>query len=109
MTSQYNHVFMLGDSMGATACLLFSHLATSVQAFCPQTDLRASSIRPGREDSWFEALWARLALAVERSNARITVHVGNWKHDLDQVCVRACMHVGLGWRVGLLVADFAFT
>jgi hypothetical protein len=32
----YKHVIMLGDSMGASAALLFSRLATSVLAFCPQ-------------------------------------------------------------------------
>ena len=32
----YNTVVMLGDSMGATAALLFAPLATSVLAFCPQ-------------------------------------------------------------------------
>lgn len=35
-TRRYEHVVMLGDSMGATAALLFSRLATSVLAFCPQ-------------------------------------------------------------------------
>lgn len=32
----YDEVVMIGDSMGATAALLFSDLATSVHAFCPQ-------------------------------------------------------------------------
>ena len=32
----YKTVVMLGDSMGATAALLFAPLATSVLAFCPQ-------------------------------------------------------------------------
>lgn len=32
----YKHVIMLGDSMGASATLLFSPLATSIIAFCPQ-------------------------------------------------------------------------
>lgn len=32
----YGRVLMVGDSMGATAALLFSRLATAVLAFCPQ-------------------------------------------------------------------------
>jgi len=35
-TSGYGHVVMLGDSMGATASLLFSPLASAVISFCPQ-------------------------------------------------------------------------
>jgi hypothetical protein len=35
-TQQYKHVVMIGDSMGATAALLFSPLATKVLSFCPQ-------------------------------------------------------------------------
>ena len=36
VTRRYQHVVMIGDSMGATACLLFAPLATTVMAFCPQ-------------------------------------------------------------------------
>ncbi len=36
VTGQYTRVLMLGDSMGATAALLFSPLATNVHAFAPQ-------------------------------------------------------------------------
>ena len=39
----YKTVVMLGDSMGATAALLFAPMATSVLAFCPQVQLVASS------------------------------------------------------------------
>ena len=39
------HVVFIGDSMGATAALLFSHLATEVHAWTPQVDLATSSIR----------------------------------------------------------------
>lgn len=38
-TKQYKHVVMIGDSMGATAALLFSPLATHVMSFCPQVGL----------------------------------------------------------------------
>ena len=37
--AKYERVIMLGDSMGATAALLFSHLATTVQAFTPQVGI----------------------------------------------------------------------
>ncbi len=37
----YKTVVMLGDSMGATAALLFAPMATSVLAFCPQVRLTA--------------------------------------------------------------------
>lgn len=36
VTRKYKRVVMVGDSMGATAALLFSPLATAVQAFSPQ-------------------------------------------------------------------------
>lgn len=36
VTRGYARVLMLGDSMGATAALLFSPLATAVHAFTPQ-------------------------------------------------------------------------
>lgn len=45
--ADYPRVLMLGDSMGATAALMFSDLATAAIAFCPQIDLTTSAIRPG--------------------------------------------------------------
>lgn len=36
VTRRYKRVLMVGDSMGATAALLFSPLATAVQVFSPQ-------------------------------------------------------------------------
>jgi len=44
VSEQYKRVMMVGDSMGATAALLFSPLATAVQAFSPQV---------GRHDALF--------------------------------------------------------
>lgn len=38
----YKQVIMLGDSMGASAALMFSPLATSVIAFCPQVNFAPS-------------------------------------------------------------------
>lgn len=85
VTSEYDKVLMMGDSMGATASLLFS-LATRVLAFCPQIELTTASIRPACSTEWFDRLKSRLLHNVEHnSQATIHVHVGNWKHDLDQV------------------------
>ncbi len=39
VTEKYKRVVMLGDSMGASAALLFSPLATAVQVFSPQASL----------------------------------------------------------------------
>ena len=39
VTKDYDKVMFLGDSMGATAALLFSEYATNVQAFCPQVSM----------------------------------------------------------------------
>lgn len=43
----YRQVIMLGDSMGASAALMFSPLATSVIAFCPQVHLNQVKMSPG--------------------------------------------------------------
>ncbi|CAK9235934.1 unnamed protein product [Sphagnum troendelagicum] len=80
----YKHVIMLGDSMGASAALLFSRLATSVLAFCPQVDLSTSSIRPGQDDAWLQAFQQEILQAVSASSAKICVHCGTWSHDIDQ-------------------------
>lgn len=42
-TKHYDMVVMIGDSMGATAALLFSPLATAVMAFCPQVRSMATA------------------------------------------------------------------
>ena len=39
VTQRYSKVVFLGDSMGASGALLFSDLATAVQAFSPQVSL----------------------------------------------------------------------
>lgn len=79
--------------MGATAALLFSHLATSVHAFCPQVCLASSSIRPGQPAPWFGALRDRVLASVAASSAETMVHVGNWQHDLDQVGLSPFLYV----------------
>jgi len=85
VTGQYRKVVMLGDSMGATAVLLFAGEATSVHAFCPQVDLATCSIRPAEDGAWWAALRIRALEGLERCPGKVTVHVGNWKHDLNQV------------------------
>ena len=69
----YDKVLMIGDSMGATAALLFSPLATAVIAFTPQVDLTQSSIRPGDSDSWRHSLKEKLLASVAASKANIQV------------------------------------
>lgn len=48
ITERYSRVVMIGDSMGATGCLLFAPLATSVLAFCPQVRGPRRTSRRGR-------------------------------------------------------------
>lgn len=87
VAQRYSRVLYLGDSMGATAALLLAPAATSVHVFCPQVDLSISSIRPGEGGAWFGALRDRALCSVRSAAAggtEITVHVGNWQHDLDQ-------------------------
>lgn len=86
-TAPYQHVLLLGDSMGATASLMFAHLATNVQAFTPQVDLRSSSIRPGEEDVWFDRLRQRCLDGAAACAGEVVVHTGTWAHDLNQARV----------------------
>lgn len=84
VVSGYDEVVMIGDSMGATAALLFSDLATIVHAFCPQVDLATASIRPGQPPEWLTKLKEKLLAATSTSQGSITVYSGTWQHDLDQ-------------------------
>ncbi|KAH9302639.1 hypothetical protein KI387_014222, partial [Taxus chinensis] len=52
----YKAIVMLGDSMGASAALTFSSLATSVIAFCPQVMIRSEKLRD-EEDVAAYLLW----------------------------------------------------
>ena len=85
LASSYEHVLFVGDSMGATACLLFAHHADVVHAFCPQIDLGISSIRPGEDASWEETLKIRALNGIDNCKGQVFVHVGNWQHDIQQV------------------------
>lgn len=65
-TSRYNRVLMLGDSMGATAALLFCQQATAVLAFCPQVNtalqisffLAPAFVLADRQDAYVETFAA---------------------------------------------------
>ncbi|KAI8465784.1 MAG: hypothetical protein J3K34DRAFT_78350 [Monoraphidium minutum] len=83
--ADYERVLMVGDSMGATAALLFSKHATAVLSFCPQVDLRTASIRPGRPAAWLDAAEANIHEALASTSARVQVLTGTWQHDLQQV------------------------
>ncbi|EFJ52246.1 hypothetical protein VOLCADRAFT_116284, partial [Volvox carteri f. nagariensis] len=72
-TRHYRRVLLLGDSMGASAALLFADLATAVLAFCPQVDLTAASIRPGRQTEWLTRFRRRLEGAVRSSRGELSV------------------------------------
>jgi Leucine-rich repeat (LRR) protein len=82
--SNYPHVLFIGDSMGATASLMYAEYATTVHAFCPQIDLGKSSIRPGEEETWETQLRERVMDGVHACRGDIYIHVGNWHHDVQQ-------------------------
>lgn len=48
---RYDTVVLLGDSMGASAALLFAPLASAVLAFCPQVTSRQARDRGPLEPS----------------------------------------------------------
>ena len=85
VAADYAHVLYVGDSMGATACLLFAKHADVVHAFCPQIDLSSSSIRPGEDADWESLLKRRALDGIDACAGHIFVHVGNWQHDIQQV------------------------
>jgi hypothetical protein len=65
---------------------IWSHVGTAEpMAGALQVDLSSSAIRPGKDEAWLNALKERIFLSLEESEASVTVHVGNWQHDLDQV------------------------
>ncbi|GLC33409.1 hypothetical protein PLESTB_000072400 [Pleodorina starrii] len=95
-TRHYRRVLLLGDSMGATATLLFADLATAALAFCPQVDLTAASIRPGRPAAWLDRLRERLVASVTSSRGELAVLVGTWHHDLAQANMLPTARSGSG-------------
>lgn len=88
IAAPYARVLNLGDSMGASAALLYSDVADASLAFCPQVDLVSASIRPGRSARWmrrFErAVYAATERAVRERGAKVEIHSGTWEHDLSQ-------------------------
>ncbi|CAI5483698.1 unnamed protein product, partial [Closterium sp. Yama58-4] len=91
----YDRVVMIGDSMGASAALMFSEFGSSVLAFCPQVDLISASIRPGRDSAWLSSFTKNLLSSMESCSGMLQgatcsrspyvhVHCGNWSHDVSQ-------------------------
>ena len=80
----YERVLYIGDSMGASASLMFAEHATRVLSFCPQVDLYLSSIRPSRSNVWFQRFKRCLTSGLEKSSAAVDVHTGSWDHDKYQ-------------------------
>ncbi|CAD7697524.1 unnamed protein product [Ostreobium quekettii] len=97
VTSRYDHVVMIGDSMGASGALLFASLATSVLAFCPQVDLSSSSIRPASGQEGWARFKDRVLEGVGQSSASVTVLSGSWEHDMEQV--RQLPQEQINWKV----------
>ncbi len=85
--TKYSRVLFLGDSMGATASLVFAEHATRVLAFCPQVDLFAASIRPSRSANWMRKYKTLLLQGALKSEADVTIHTGSWTHDVDQASI----------------------
>jgi len=81
----YKRVLYIGDSMGASASLMFAEHATRVLSFCPQVDLYLSSIRLSRSKVWFQRFKKCLLSGLEKSSATVDVHTGSWEHDKYQV------------------------
>jgi hypothetical protein len=87
ISGEYERVVHLGDSMGASAALLFADLADVSLAFCPQVDLVSASIRPGRSAPWMRRYEGAMIAAVRRAvdnGSKVVVHTGSWAHDVDQ-------------------------
>lgn len=87
ISGEYERVVHLGDSMGASAALLFADLADVSLAFCPQVDLVSASIRPGRSAPWMRRYERAMIAAVRRAvdnGSKVVVHTGSWAHDVDQ-------------------------
>jgi hypothetical protein len=90
ISESYSRTIHLGDSMGASAALLFSDVSDVSLAFCPQVDLVRASIRPGRSAPWMRRYESNLIAAVGRSiekGGKISIHTGSWRHDVDQASV----------------------
>ncbi len=83
----YKHVLMMGDSMGGSGALLFSHLATRVLAFVPQCELQQYPMCTRRDftANARQAFSTRLLNSVLTSSAHISVHVGE-SSDNSSIC-----------------------
>jgi len=88
MAKGFRRVVMLGDSMGGSGALLYSHLATLVISFVPQVDLEADihvrreDFTPPRKRAFTERVLASIRKARTKANpAWIEVHRGRASID----------------------------
>ena len=108
LTSSYDEVMYLGDSMGAAAALLFADLADQVLVFTPQIDISTydaikrmdfpSHLRSSFKDAVIDA--------VNKSKCHIKIHYGSGcNEDVSQI---GCLieKVGEKSRVTLVPHDF---
>lgn len=108
VASKYQRVLHLGDSMGASAALVYADVADHAIAFCPQVDLYSASIRPGRSRGWMRRYQSALTQGVGRAmrerGTKVEIHSGTWEHDLAQAeCVPAAVEAGAAERGSLRV------
>lgn len=87
-TKNYQSIFFLGDSMGATGALRFSQLAKAVLAFTPQIDVSnyAAVTRSDFSSDRRLQLKQEIIDAVTMSKADISIHFGSQcQEDVFQV------------------------
>jgi len=99
LTRKYDRVMFIGNCMGGTGALLFSHLASHVVVFNPQNDLgKMKSFLVNMTvkripQSTFQLFQQRLSENVSKCK-KITNHVGSSKLDLEQLesLEKMCAH-----------------
>ena len=85
----YSRISLVGDSMGGSAALLFSHLATdAVVAFSPQVDLECdvshvgrSDMTPGVRSKFRDTLYSSVGSALD-AGVNVIVHRGTEESDV---------------------------
>lgn len=79
----YKKVCFLGNSMGASAACLFSHMADAVLAFCPQTEVVREDIPADVSEIYKRLLLENMGKAVS-SGVKIEIHQGLKATDIEQ-------------------------
>jgi len=91
LTSKYENVMFVGNCMGATGALLFSHLATHVVVFNPHVDLtkmKSFFLRMGVKripQETFQLFQHQLLRENLSKCKKISIHSGSSKNDLEQL------------------------